>query len=332
MSAPLPHLALLLACAAAAAGCAGARASGAAQAPAPLAAVDPRFEAALLAAQRAVRDGDDLTARSILDRLRAQAPEGEAARIAARLDEVLAGREAMRAVSLALRTRSVPAEDGATMLEVWLETQSVDGVRRVVRPSALSLEIDGLSVDAACVEKRTRDAFPLPLADLQAGPETTRLPLWRGPWGLAPGAAAGRVVVRLEARAGRVLVDGRDLPAQRIEAAAGFAAVVEAALAAEGPLDAAGFLAHARQPDLGRASALRMALRVPPALHDETLAALGAARDLDLDPVLEKLVPAARWLCGTREAPSDAAGVRALAARLARPDAPQGRLVLPGGG
>lgn len=328
MPSPSVCRSFLLVVAGIAAGCAGDRASRAA--PAAAEAVDPRFEASLLAAQRAVRDGDDQTARSILERVLAQRPAGEAARIAARLDEVLAGREALRAIALSLRTRIAPEPDGTARLEVWLEARSLDGTARTLRPSAATLFVEGVSIDAAAVETRTEDRTTLPPLVIEVGPEAVRLPLWRGQWGLPQGALGARVVLRLDARAGRVLVGGRDLPAQRIEAADGAASMLAASVAAEGPSDAAGFLAEARNGSMTRTSALRAALRIPPAAHEDTLAALAAAADLDLDPVLEKLVPALRWMCGGRQPPKDAAEVRQLLRASSPPAGAGGRLFLPG--
>lgn len=328
MARRLSRIALLLLGCCWAAGCAVRR--PAPEPVAPAEAADPRFETALLAVQGCLRDGDDRTARSILDRVLAQRPAGEAARIAARLDEVLAGREALRSVDLSLRTRVVPEADGGAQLEVWLEARSLDGFARTLRPSAATLFVEGVSIDGAAVETRTEDRTTLPPLAIEAGAEAVRLPLWRGAWSLPPGALGARVVLRLDARAGRVFAGGRDLPAQRIEAAEGAAAMLETSVAEEGPLDSGAFLAEARSGSMTRASALRAALRVPPAAHPGVLAELAGAADLDLDPVLEKLVPAMRWMCGGRQPPKDAAEVRQLLRASSRPAGTGGRLFLPG--
>jgi hypothetical protein len=99
----------------------------------------------LSAEARALRDGEDEVARSVLNRVWAQQPSGATAAVAARLDDLLAGREATAATELALRTRLLPQADGSAVVEVSLEARSTDGVEgycfappQVVRPHVLN--------------------------------------------------------------------------------------------------------------------------------------------------------------------------------------------------
>jgi hypothetical protein len=95
--------------------------------------------------------------------------------------------------------------------------------------------------------------------------------------------------------------------------------MVEREVAVAGEADPAELVEVARRPSLSRGLALRTALRIPPARQREALRLLSEARDLDLDPLLELLVPACRWLCGAEPPPQDAQGVRALLRRSSEP-------------
>lgn len=278
--------------------------------------VDPRHEAALLACEGALRDGDARLARSILARVAAQARDEGTLAVVARLSDLLDGREAAEALELRLRTRIVrppgDAASGPVVLVVELEGRSLDGAPRTLSPGAAELELEESSCDEAGVERRTIERVPLPAWSLDARSEPARVELHRARWSLSPGAKGARVVARLSLRAARVEVGGRMLACPGVETQPGFASMVERELSALGEALPSELLEVARQPSLTREVALRVALRVPPARQREALRLLAEARDLDLDPLLELLVPACRWLCGADDPPQDAAGVRAL--------------------
>ncbi len=278
--------------------------------------VDPRHEAALLACEAAARDGDARLARSILARVLAQAGDAGTLAAAARLSDLLDGREAAEALELRLRTRIVrppgEASPGPVVLVVELEARSIDGVVRTLAPAGAELELEESSCDEHGVERRTIERVPLSAWSVEAGSEPGRLELHRARWSLAPGAKGARVVTRLSLRAARVEVGGRVLACPGVAAQPGFASMVESGLATLGEASPMDLLEVARQPGLTRGLALRTALRIPPARQRETLRLLAQARDLDLDPLLELLVPACRWLCGAEPPPQDAAGVRSL--------------------
>jgi hypothetical protein len=285
--------------------------------------VDPRHEAALLACEAALRDGDARLARSILARVRAQAGDAGTLAAVARLSDLLDGREAAEALELRLRTRIVRPPEGAApgpvVLVIELEGRSLDGVARTLAPGAAELELEESSCDEFGVERRTVERVPLGAWTLAARSDHARVELHRARWSLAPGAKGARIVARLSLRAARVEVDGRVLACPGVYAQPGFASMVEREVAVAGEADPAELVEVARRPSLSRGLALRTALRIPPARQREALRLLSEARDLDLDPLLELLVPACRWLCGAEPPPQDAQGVRALLRRSSEP-------------
>ncbi|MEY2747861.1 MAG: hypothetical protein RL112_2903 [Planctomycetota bacterium] len=306
--------ALLAACAALLLGCRSDGTAAGAERPAP--SVDPRHEAALLACEGALRDGDARLARSILARVAAQADDAGTLAAIARLSDLLDGREAAESLDLRLRMRIVrppgDAAPGPVLLVVELEGRSLDGAPRTLSPGAAELELEESSCDEAGVERRTIERVPLQAWSLEARSEPTRVELHRARWSLAPGAKGARIVARLSLRAARVEVGGRLLACPGVATRPGFASMVERELAALGEALPSELVEVERQPSLTRGLALRVALRIPPARQREALRLLAEARDLDLDPLLELLVPACRWLCGAEVPPQDAAGVRAL--------------------
>jgi len=291
--------------------------------------VDPRAERALLAVERALRDGEDEVARSVLNRVWAQQPSGATAAVARRLDDLLAGREATAATELALRTRLLPQADGSAVVEVSLEARSTDGVERTLEPGSLALSIETLTVDAACVETRPTETISLSAVPIACGASSQGVGLWKARWVLAPGAMASRLMLRLEIRAGRWLQAERILSAQAVPVTPGKAAMVAQSVTTLGAATGEELLELARSPDLTRASALRMAVRIPPEEHAAALRLLADASDVDVDPVLERLLPAVRWLCGPAEPPQTTDAVRRLLRQSKASEPTRGELRLP---
>jgi len=291
--------------------------------------VDPRLEQALLAVERALRDGDEEVARSVLNRVWAQRPTGSTATVAARLEDLLAGREATAAVRFAVRTSLMPQEDGTAVVEVWLEASSTDGVERTLQPGSLALSIETLTVDAACVETRPTETVSLGSVPVVCGTAAQGVGLWKARWVLAPGAMASRMVLRLEVRAGRWLQGDRVLSAQAVPVSPGKAAMAATSVAALGAASGLELLQLARSPALTRESALLVAVRIPPEEHAHALRLLGEATDVDVEPVLERLLPAVRWLCGPAEPPQTVAGMRRLLLQTRASEPARGELRLP---
>jgi hypothetical protein len=292
--------------------------------------IEPRFQPALEALERAVASGDDASARGVLQTLMALEPTRGALELARGYEKILDGRAAVAALSLRLdETYEKPAQ-GPGLVLVNLVSQSKDGRTLRVTPGPSTLHITFASIDPAGDQSQGTEAFPLDtLGSFEASNDEARTEIARFPVKLAKGAMALRVACDLELRSGSVAEDGRALPAMRMRVATGEVVLLSADLAEKGlsaPGDLAAYVETGQATERG---ALQIAVRLPRADRASALDLLGKiARDLPRT-ALANLTGALRWIAPETQLGADVDAWRAYLLDRARERAPNDPLRLP---
>jgi hypothetical protein len=314
----------------------GADADGAA-APRTLDQVEPEFLAALESVQLAVEAGEDDTARAILDRVLWRAPTGRTLDVARAFERVLDGRDAVRALDVALVIAPEPAPAagaaaGRKLSRLALSVRNTGAVRLDLAPGPGLLHVEHERLDGrAAVQTATETKSYEHFATLVLEPgASTEVPLSVFFLELRAGSLAERLVFRFDLRSGTVTRAGRELPAMRFAVTPAEALVLSETLSARGASAPEELLELV---DAGRArvdAALDLALRLPAGEREPVLDELArrAARLPATD--LEALAPALRWLSQSSAPGNDPELWRAWLARRAHPPVRErARLVLP---
>lgn len=292
----------------------------------------PAFEALRVA----IEEGEDETARRVLRRLLARAPEGPARELAEAFERVLDGRERCRWIEGALQAIEQP-EVGPARYRLEVELTNHGPEVLTLRCGGGELVVRQVAVDEAGFDRRgaLRNGVELPEVLVLEPGEPWRLELASLDLEPPGGVLAFSSVLRLELLPGEFLeADGRYLPAQDL---------------ATPPLELvrlAGFLPTEPVPPAELARYVRGARLQTPALLERTVRIVPEDRDEALDlltPLMrdlprveqERLVPALRWLAGTpRPGGSPESWLSWLDARTTersrRPEPAWDRLQVPG--
>ncbi|MDP6839289.1 MAG: hypothetical protein QF724_10165 [Planctomycetota bacterium] len=264
-----------------------------------LAGVEAEFQPALLALRGAVRDDADDTARGILDRLMARKPRGEALELALAFERILAGRAALGELSSTLLFEELERRDGSRELalelfQVWVNLGALDVE---LRPGPTSLRLERESIDArGQLGRRVNsevlagfDSWTLPAG----GAQRRSLGVFLLP--VPTDSMAARLTCTVSHLPGFVLVDGRELPAQRLPQST-LSRQRLADFMPTAPVSAAEWLTCARSPRAHIAALLERTVRLAEGEREEVLRAL--ARDqADIGRAAwERAMPALRWL------------------------------------
>lgn len=283
--------------------------------------VDPRFAPALEALQRAVEDGDDRAARSVLDALMARGPEGRALELAEGYERILRGRELVSALELELLVRPLDSAPATYELVLRARHELPGDVWVHAAPAELFLLTTALDLRGLEVRRANTNTLE--------GMEDFRLP--RGEvseWVLArrravrPGAIGVRERWKLHLRSGDVRLDTEEGPGERLPFRAPELAAAEfeapAIFLPTAPVEPEEFVRYATGEVVNLPPLLERAVRIEPARRREALEALAARLHEIEDERLIELLPALRWLARQGRDHTDPATWRDFLAGLDR--------------
>ncbi len=241
---------------------------------------------------------DDVAALTVSGDLPSRESVEAALMAVERFEEIIDGRERLRAVSLGMELRRLPGEE---RVEAWLTGDSSWPEPLVLRPFAASILIGRLHID--------REGFEVTWSEtvvLEDGVElamgaggTASLRLAALPIQVPVGAMATRMSVSLVCTGGEVEEAGVRFPARNIDVGEAertdIAGWIPTGLVEPGRM--------VRLVEEGRGSTdvlLECAIRIAPARRDEALDGLGRAIQTLPREAVRPVVPAIRWLMGVQ--------------------------------
>ncbi len=290
-----------------------------------------RWRPALEALRAAVDAGDEREARSVLERLYLAEPTGAALELARAYETILDGREAVASLALAIDAQYRRGPAGAGEIVVWFDAASRDPRALDVALGPCTLRVTQVSVDSVGDETKSFETMPVEAQIRVLLKEGTpvRIPLAQMPFNARKGALASRATFELEARAGAITVDSRELPAMRWRIDSGEVVLLASDLSAL-DLAASGALAeHVAQGKADARAALSIAVRLPRSERAAALDALARAVETIPEPALAALAPALRWLAPEPNLGRDPDSWRAFLRARARALLKRPELILP---
>lgn len=292
---------------------------------------EERFQPALEALRAAVDAGNEREARAVLERLYLAEPTGTALDIARAYEKILDGRAVVASLALTLEAAFERDANGAGTIVVWLSAATSASRPVDVAPGPCTLHVTQTAVDAAGDETKSLETITIasPIRVLVSNGAPVRIPLAHMPFGARKGALASRATFDLEARAGSVTVDERELPAQRFQVASSEVVLLASELAGL-ELTRSGALAeHVADGKCDPRAALSIAVRMPRTERAAALDALAGEVEALPTPALERLAPALRWLVPEENLGRDARTWRSFLRKRAEARSKRPELLLP---
>ena len=256
---------------------------------------------------RALADDDVELARRLLDDVDLDAADAGSLAAVQRIEDLLTGREVVSGLELWLESRTLPDEPGRRELLLLARHAWPTEVRLDLPPGPLVLRrtgVDPLGVETQSGEQRA--SAVLGGFTVAPGELPTELTVDRYDVPMA-GLLALRERWSLETRDGRVVVDGRAVPAADIDVRPVERTMLQAELAGT-PLDAGPLLAFLSrdevfgwEPARFLPAMMERTVRIPPSRAETAFAEVAAlAGDWD-DARLLQIDPALRWLARLEE-------------------------------
>jgi len=253
------------------------------------------MESAIPLSEARVRT-DDVAALTLSGNLPSRESVEAALGAVERFEEIIRGRERLRAVTLGIELRRLPGEE---LVEAWLTGESGWPEPLIIRPFAASILIGRLHVDKGGFEVNRSETVVLEdgvelavAADGTASMRLVELPIQ-----VPVGAMATRMTVTLVCTGGEVEQAGERFPARDI-------AVREAERTDIAGWIPTGLVEPQRLVQLveqGRGNTdvlLECAIRIAPSRREEALDGLGRAIQTLPREAVRPVVPAIRWLMG----------------------------------
>lgn len=223
----------------------------------------------------------------------------EAALIALeRFENIIDGRERLRAVSLRIELRRRPGEE---MVEAWLTGESAWTEALTIRPFAASILIGRLHIDKGGFEVNWTESVVLEDVvelSLPPGAAASRL-LAALPIQVPVGAMATRMSVTLVCTGGELEQAGEPFPAREISVAEGERTDI-AGWIPTGLVEPQRLVQLVEQGRGATDVLLECAIRIAPSRREEALDGLGRAVQTLPPEAVGPVVPAIRWLMGVR--------------------------------
>ena len=296
--------------------------------------VDPVFQPALESLHAAVRAGDDDTASAILAHVLSRGPRGRALALALAYERILAGRAAVRALTLGLEL--FDADDGNAphdLRELVFQVRNTGDVPLVLVPGPAVLSVAHERLDARgdlSLSSETKSFENLGRLVIAPGAEV-RVPLSVLYLELTPESIAERLRFRLDLRASNIEQDERELPAMRLRVADAEELVLSPVQAAKAPAPPESIAELANTGRAHTAEVLDLAVRVPRDARGAALDQLALFARTLTETDLKELVPALRWLDATTACGSEPQAWREWLLRRAHAGdvKDRGTLVLP---
>lgn len=262
------------------------------------AAIPQEFLPALEALEQAVRDGDEVVARSILEHLYARHPEGRALELARSFERILDGRALVRDLDLRLEGKESAEAAGQYTVTLVASHHREEELRLRAGAARLRETLYGVQPDGAEQRESTSRALD-ELGDLRlpAG-EETRVALAELYLPSPPGTLAQRARLELELFVGELEVDERVLPAQQVPVAPAECVRLASFLPATA-VEPSELLRYVLDERVRRPALMERAVRIAPARRAEALDLVAGRLDELSVVTLGELVPALRWLSGT---------------------------------